>query len=107
MMKWIPGLLLAAALSSHSVDAKESRGTSTTSATKSHSTNSDTSATTTTKHSNHQSRFNQDDAREALKKGKVMPLTAEASSDDRNSTPLANSSTVGGTRPGWRTGRSR
>jgi uncharacterized membrane protein YkoI len=77
MTKWIPGLLLAAAaLSSHSVDAKESRGTSTTSATKPHSANSDTSATTATKHSNHQSRFNQDDAREALKKGKVMPLTA-------------------------------
>ena len=74
MTKWIPGLLLAAAaLSSHSVAAKESRGASTTSATKSHSTNSDTSAT---KHTNHQSRFNQDDAREALKRGKVMPLTA-------------------------------
>jgi uncharacterized membrane protein YkoI len=44
MTKWIPGLLLAAALSLHSAQAKE--------------------------------RFDQDDAREALRKGEVMPLTA-------------------------------
>ena len=44
MVKWIPGLLLAAALSLHSAQAKES--------------------------------FDQDDAREALRKGEVMPLTA-------------------------------
>ena len=73
MTKWIPGLLLAAALSSHSVAAKESRGTSTTSAAKS---SSNTSESSTTKTTPHHSRFNQDDAREALKKGKVMSLTA-------------------------------
>ena len=73
MTKWIPGLLLAAALSSHSVAAKESRGTSTTSAAKS---SSNTSESSTTKTTPHHSRFNQDDARHALKKGKVMPLTA-------------------------------
>ena len=73
MTKWIPGLLLAAALSSHSVAAKESRGTSTTSAAKSPAMTPDSSAAKTTPH---HSRFSQDDAREALKKGKVMPLTA-------------------------------
>jgi uncharacterized membrane protein YkoI len=70
MMKWIPGLLLAAALSLHGAQSKESRGT--TSVTKSSSTNDGTSTSTTQT----TSRFNQDDAREALKKGKVMPLTA-------------------------------
>jgi len=73
MMKWIPGLLLAAALSSHSVAAKESRGTPVTSPTKSPQANADTS---TPKPTTHHSRFNQDDAREALKRGKVMPLTS-------------------------------
>ena len=73
MTKWIPGLLLAAALSSHSVAAKESRGTSTTSAAKSPAMTPDSSAAKTTPH---HSRFSQDDAREALKKGKVMSLTA-------------------------------
>ena len=75
MTKWIPGLLLAAALSSHSVAAKESRGTSTTSAAKTPATNTGASSTATTV-TPHHARFNQDDAREALKKGKVMPLTA-------------------------------
>lgn len=70
MTKWIPGLLLAAALSSHSVVAKESRDTS---STKSSSANAPAPTTPTT---THHARFNQDDAREALKKGKVMPLTA-------------------------------
>ncbi len=75
MTKWIPGLLLAAALSLHSAQAKESRGSSTTSATKSSTTNNSTSSSSTSSSRSH-SRFNQDDARQALKKGKVMPLTA-------------------------------
>ena len=73
MTKWIPGLLMAAALSLHSAQAKESRGSSTTSATKSSTANNSTSSTSS---SRTHSRFNQDDARHALKKGKVMPLTA-------------------------------
>ncbi|MES2473152.1 MAG: PepSY domain-containing protein [Pseudomonadota bacterium] len=76
MMKWIPGLLLAAALSLHSAQAKESRGSSTTSVTKSSSTNNSTTSSSTSSSSSTHSRFDQDDAREALKKGKVMPLTA-------------------------------
>jgi uncharacterized membrane protein YkoI len=74
MTKWIPGLLLAAAaLSSHSASAKESHGSST--ATKSSSA-STIASTTSSQSSTSTSRFNQDDAREALRKGKVMPLTA-------------------------------
>lgn len=70
MTKWIPCLLLAAALSLHSAGAKESRGSST--ATKSSTTNSTSSSSST---SSTHSRFDQDGAREALRKGKVMPLT--------------------------------
>ena len=70
MTKWIPGLLLAAALSLHSAQATESRSSS--SATKSSSSNSNSSSSS----SSSNSRFDQDDAREALRKGKVMPLTA-------------------------------
>jgi len=75
MMKWIPGLLVATALSLHGAGAKESRGSATTSDTKSASSGNSSSSSSTSSKSRH-SRFNQDDAREALKKGKVMPLTA-------------------------------
>ena len=76
MMKWIPGLLVAAALSLHSAGAKESRGSATTSVTKSSTSNDSASTSSASTSQNTSSRFNQDDARKALKKGQVMPLTA-------------------------------
>ena len=76
MMKWIPELLVAAALSLHGAQAKESRGSSTTSVAKSSTANNSTSSSSPSSSKRPHSRFNQDDAREALKKGKVMPLTA-------------------------------
>lgn len=73
MTKWIPGLLLATALSSHSAFAGESHSSSTATKSSSASTNA---STTSSQSSTSTSRFTQDDAREALRKGKVMPLTA-------------------------------
>lgn len=76
MTKWIPFLVFMAALSLHGIEAKESRGSSTTSVTKSSSSNNSSSSSSSSTSKSSYSRYDQDDAREALKKGKVMPLTA-------------------------------
>lgn len=87
MTNRIAWLLLASALTLAGAQAKEGQGSSTATKSSSSSGNSTNSSgpgnqsstsqnSGSSSSSHHRFRFSQDDAREALRKGKVMPLTA-------------------------------